>query len=500
MPSRWPFAISARLVFVSLWLLAIFMMGGTSRPDTQSLLILRPLSVLIFGAGAITLQRAQFRAHRTVFIFAALVLLLPAIHLVPLPPAWWSALPGRGLIVDIDAAVGLTGTWRPISMSPPWTWNALWSLFVPLSVVVHVAQLETRDIRRLGVTMLGIGLASAVLAIAQVSGDPRGPLYFYRKMHFGVADGFFANRNHQAVFLAALFPIAMACLRYHPLRIVLDQRGKKRLDLTRPAAVVLIFVLVPLVLTTGSRSGIVAMVISVVGSLLVLSPFGGRHAPERGLSGLGPSVGEGAGAGTTGAAAAAKLHRRPAVLWTVLVVCAGLAMTGIALSNDRALSIERLIEVDPQEDMRTKILPTVFSMIRLYAPGGSGVGTFEPVYQIHEPDELLMPTYANHIHNDWLEVVMTAGVPGGALLAWAVLAWFGGAAICLVPGQRRVRPGNDMARAALIVILLTGLASISDYPLRTPAFSALFAVMLIWLTEGLRKTLPDHARRDRLAE
>lgn len=488
-------AQSARFIFLAVWLCTIFALGGTSRPDTQSLLFLRPASVLVTAAGLWTLGIPHIARLRVTFAFVLAIVALIGLHLIPLPPSWWRALPGREIIVQVDEVVGLGNLWRPLSMSPPWTWNAFWFMFVPLSVLVHLAQLSTAMVRRLGGVILLIGLMSGLLAIAQVLGAPRGPLYPYRISHFGLAVGLFANRNHQAVFLATLVPIAMVWLRRNPVRITLDDRRGRQLGVTNALAILLVAALFPLVLASGSRAGLVALVISVVISFVVLSPFGRGAGKTAGKATREEAGGQGAGIKRAGAKGTGRA-RKHALIWTMIAMIGGLAVTGLALRNDRALSIERFIEVDPLEDMRTKILPTTFMMIRLYAPLGSGIGTFEPVYQIHEPDELLIPTYANHIHNDWLEVVMTAGVPGAVLLGGMVFAWGFVAWSCASQRRRRAMPDHDLAIASLVVVLLAGIASISDYPLRTPSFSALLTVMVIWAEIGLAKSHAINADKD----
>lgn len=460
---------NARFYLLSLWLVLIFLMGGTSRPDTESLLFLRPASVIVAGAGLWTLRRDHIMRLRGSFLFVAAIVSLIVVHLVPLPPAVWTALPGRGLIYEIDQALGQGGIWRPLSMAPPWTWHALWFMFIPLSVLVHAAQLSYDQVRKLGTVVLLIGLAGGVLAIAQVLGDPRGLLFPYRVSHFGLAIGLFANRNHQAVFLATLVPIALMALRRNRIKVRFDQKSSRRVDVTNLVVLILVAALFPLVLASGSRAGLTALIVSVVMSLVVLPPF----ADERDKT------------GATGKMQAKRRHK--AVGWTLLSVIAGLAVTGLAFRNDRAVSIDRILVIDPLEDLRTKILPTAFAMTRLYAPLGSGVGTFEPVYQIHEPDDLLFPVYANHVHNDWLEVAMTAGVPGILLLGWAIGAWGLAAFVCLRRQARRERLNIDLVSAGLIVTLVTALASISDYPLRTPAFGALFMIMIVWINFGLSK-------------
>ncbi len=62
-------------------------------------------------------------------------------------------------------------------------------------------------------------------------------------------------------------------------------------------------------------------------------------------------------------------------------------------------------------------------MIRTYFPVGSGLGGFDPLFRMHEPFELLKPTYFNHAHNDWLEIALDAGGAGIALLFGSILWW-----------------------------------------------------------------------------
>ncbi len=448
---------------LAIWLAVIFALGGSSRPDMPSLLVLRPASILMTGAGLWTLTGAQAARFKRIFGFVAATMALIALHLVPLPPAVWSALPGRELIAEIDQATGLAGAWRPLSMAPPWTWNALWFMFTPLSVLVHAAQLSTGELRKLGGVLLLLGLVSALLGIAQIAGGNGGSLYLYSVTHTGVSVGLFANRNHQALLLATLVPIALVWLRHHPVLIRFDQQDTRKVDLTNAAVAVLLGALFPLVLASGSRAGLAIAIVSVVVSLVVLPP---RRANREAQS---------------------KARRGRLLLWPLLAVLGGLAITGIALKNDRALSIERLVELDPRKDFRSRVLPPVFLMIRHYAPVGSGIGTFEPVYQIDEPDELLDPEYANHVHSDWLEVALTAGVPGLLLLGCAVVAWLVGAWRCISAKSRRQRPEHELAIAGLLAILLTGIASITDYPLRTPSLSAVLVVLILWIDLGLSK-------------
>ena len=55
--------------------------------------------------------------------------------------------------------------------------------------------------------------------------------------------------------------------------------------------------------------------------------------------------------------------------------------------------------------------------------------------------------------------------------------------------RRGGQPNPLLARTATIVLLLLGLASIGDYPLRVPSMMAFFVIVLLWL-----EAQPTHGR------
>ena len=103
-----------------------------------------------------------------------------------------------------------------------------------------------------------------------------------------------------------------------------------------------------------------------------------------------------------------------------------------------------------------------------------------------EPRSILDTTYVNHAHNDFLEVLLTAGLPALVLLAAALVLW-------LVATRRafsRSAPrSNDMvyARLGAVLVVLLALASVSDYPLRVPSLACFFVIAAVWLTPYVSK-------------
>jgi O-antigen ligase len=146
----------------------------------------------------------------------------------------------------------------------------------------------------------------------------------------------------------------------------------------------------------------------------------------------------------------------------------------------RGLAIDRLESV--AEDLRPKLWASIMPVVPDYLPLGSGVGSYVEVYQIHEPFELLRPTYSNHAHNEYLEVALTAGVPGMLLIAVA--------AILVLAAAWRNRSGASperlLGRLGVTIIVILACASVTDYPLRTPILASLFVLAAIWCTPGSR--------------
>jgi O-antigen ligase len=381
-------------------------------------------------------------------------LALPLLQLVPLPPVLWHGLPGRQILRDIDLQAGLGPVWRPLSMAPAATWNAVWSLPAPLAVLVMGVQLDDRGRARLLLPVILLGCMSAGIGALQLLFASSGLFDLYRIAGRGQPIGLLANRNHQAALLAMMLPMlaTWAAMR--------SRRSPRFVSWRWWAPMAGAMFLIPLILLTGSRSGLVLAAVGLLSVPLLMA--GNRLSPRRAGSGRGGVV-FGAGA---------------------------VALVVLALWLDRAASIDRLLALDPGADLRLRALPVIVAMIGTYAPWGSGIGTFEPVFKLHEPDALLSPSYLNHAHNDWLELLATGGLPAAFLLMLSLTALAVGVARLWRAGQTGDGPPPLVALGALM-LLMFALASLSDYPLRTPSLACLGAVAVLWAaTAAPREALP----------
>lgn len=430
------------------FLVLTFLTGGAARADVLALVVLRPAAVFFCLVGLWRLKWSHIESNRFLFAMAAAIFALVALHLVPLPPAIWRALPGRDIVVEIDKVAQLGAVWRPISMVPSATWNAFFSLFVPMAVLIFAVQLSREELFRLLPVILCLGLFSGFLGILQIVGPPTGPLYFYNITNSGSAVGLFSNRNHQAILLASFFPMLAV---YASTMAKSEEQANVRLWLSIAAVVVL----VPLLLITGSRAGLILGVIGLISIGLVYNKPAfvvpkKRKTPKFDL-------------------------RYPLAAFAIL--CLG----ALTVVMSRAEAFQRLFAFGQGEDGRVEMWEATAQMAWKYFPVGSGVGSFVEVYQIDEPYALLSPSYANHAHNDWLELYMTTGLPGLILLMIAIVAFAKCSWVAFAKITRERRIGR-FGRLGAITIVLLAIGSVGDYPLRSPSLACMFVIAALWLT------------------
>jgi O-antigen ligase len=116
-------------------------------------------------------------------------------------------------------------------------------------------------------------------------------------------------------------------------------------------------------------------------------------------------------------------------------------------------------------------------------PVGSGVGSFPDLYPSYEEPSKVDRWYVNHVHNDYIELVLENGLPG-LLLILAFLAWWirRSAIIWRTPEV------DHFARAATIASAAILLHSVVDFPLRTTSISALFAFCIASMVGTRRRS------------
>lgn len=335
------------------------------------------------GVALLTLRPVHWQEHKWLLAGFLFVISLVTIYLVPLSGQVMNFSISTDDVATVRTAADLSDAPHILSMAPFPASQSLFFLFAPLAVSLFATQLTRDDLQSTLPLIIGFGTISGILGVLQLAGGPSGPLYFYRITNNWAAVGLFANRNHAAVFLACLFPmLAVLASRRHA-----TTRGMQYAP--RLIMMAIAVIMVPLILVTGSRSGLITGIIGIIGGLAIYSSNSWVPGKEA--------------------------RCRLSILVWVLPALICLVFATIYFS--RAEAIDRFF-VDPgTSDIRGDFWLSSIDLFAKYSPFGFGPGSFPAVYQFEEPMILLSGSYLNMLHNDWLETELTFGVPG-ITLCW----------------------------------------------------------------------------------
>lgn len=445
LPKRgsWPLHYFALILLVVL----TFMMGGASRADVLSLAILRPAAAILLIFGLYGLTYEMTRGFRLICGLAVALVALIGIQLIPLPPGVWTNLPGRGVMAEGMLAVGLQPNWQPITMLPWLTWNAFYALLVPLAALVLMLRCTPTQRASMLTVLIIAAIVSAVIGFVQAASP--GVLQFYRLTNDGFPVGLFANRNHQAVWLCCL-PLMLA--GWSTFR---GANGAASQVPMRLGALILVIALIPLVLITGSRAGLILYVLSLVMSAAILvGASNGSVLPWK--------------------------NRRAMTLLAGLAIMTLLLVIAMA---SRDVAGARLMGTSFQDELRAVVWPRSINLAWAYFPSGIGYGAFPEVFKIGELQNTLGTSYVNHAHSDWIEFILDGGIVAVGILLTAIIAW-GRVMIGLLRHGRPHSPGISLGLTAGAMMIILALASAADYPLRVPSLMVVGVIAVLWFAES----------------
>lgn len=414
--------------------------AGVHFPLLESMLELAGLGLL---AHCLASPRGAPLAPQAWFALAilALVLLLPLLQLVPLPPALWTALPGRAFAAEVAALAGQSGLWRPFSLDPEATRRSFLALIPAAAMFIAMLRLSSDSRLRLIGVVIAFALIGVVFGALQLASG-YGGFTPYPSSHSGDAVGLFTNRNHQATFLLVAMILA-AVPGALPSRPALA-RGRRRL-----LSLALIGLLAIGVVVTTSRMGTALVPLALLLSLLIL--FHDR-------------VG----------------WRLAAAILILLPLAAWLAMQSSVVER----TLDRFAQLD---DPRFLYWQDSVWAIGQYGWAGSGIGSFIPVYKANETLENVGAALVAEAHNDYLQLALEGGLASGLIFACFLLF--------LLLAVRRAAFRAPSVRQSLLAfagaggIVLVLVHSVVDYPLRMTAIAVLFAMLC-----GLMVP-PPHAHR-----
>jgi len=453
------------------WLLAafvlfVFLLGGGSRNDIASLPFLRGASAILLVILLVGCRHKISEVHRPLAILGVVGLFL-LIQLVPIPYGLWSALPGRGIVEVVDRTAGLGAISRSWAIEPYFAWNALFSLVVPAAALACLALAGDAAERGLVSLLLGIVVLAAALGIIQLVGSSNSITYLYRITNRDSSVGLMANRNHHALLLASAMPLIALWMSHW--------RGRVRSFAgAQVAAGIALALLFPLIALTGSRAGLVLGAIGFVSALCLY------RVPDY----------------TKSRRDVRALYFDVRVIWAAMVV----VLVTASLFTGRATSFDRLAGTGSGEIDRLAMLPVLARMVIDHFPFGMGAGSFVPLFKIYEPDSFLNPSYYNHAHNDFLELLIDHGIFGAAAIILAGLAWLRGVFAIRRADEAERRSFRWRAGATgLWIILLCAVGSIVDYPLRVPSIQVLAVISVFWIIRATRREAGSPAIRGSLA-
>ena len=443
-------------------LVAVWLGGGVTVDSSAADESLQLLALPVLGMALWILYRegARSRLQAAALAVAALIALIPALQLLPLPVGWWNAVvPRQALAADLDAA-GVTAINRRWTLAPAATEAALWSLLPALAAFAAGLALPAARRRLVIKAVLLLVLGNILFAFFQASLPSDSALRLYQDFDAGFG-GLLANINHQAT--AMIVGIALAVGQaVHAWRLQQAERRQNHVWAWYAAFAIACFLLLPL---SSSRAGMV-LALPVLAATLVLC---GAVAPRK--SG----------------------HNKRSLLMAAALAC----LAGIGI-----YAAFRWVAVDKVEELRHTMMAATVAMGTAHAPPGSGLGSFVPVFEQAAPASLWFDLYINHAHNEYAQWWLEAGwlgvlAPAAALAVLGVAGW----RIVRVRG----RDGHAILAASCFVAIGAVLAhSLADFPLRTTTLmattAALVGIMLAALADArsvtrIRKSGPVQAAR-----
>lgn len=423
------------------YLLSCLLLGGASAAGYLANLLLQWLAIALLFAALLRrpTARPQAAARHLAWIGVAAILVI-LIQLMPLPPSLWTQLPGREEIASGYRLLGIALPSLSISLDPTATIRSALALLPGFAVLLGMMRLGSNDPRKIAQVIVAVACVSIFVGLIQILGGPGSPAYFYEITNDLSTVGFFANANHLATLLVIAIPMATA----------LFMQSRVRGDgLQRRSALYVVFtgiacVLFAGALINGSIAGLSLSFVMVAGSAAMLF-----------------------------------WRNRPAPGWIAWVAAALMtAAVGLAATGSFSSELASMGQED-QSVARYASFTHSLQAAHQYFPVGSGVGTFKSVYPWFEDPNVVSSTYVIHVHNDYIEILLEAGI-SGVLLILGFLVWWARRTLKL---WGREGEKKHFARAATIATGAMLAHSVVDYPLRTAALMSVFVALCAMMAD-----------------
>lgn len=421
------------------YLVLCLVLGGAGRYGLFAHGTLQTIAAL--GIALLIVSWPRLLLLRGVKTPICIIVVLPLIGIVqciPLPIGLWTALPGRAPIVEGYHALEIPLRDMPISLDPEATTQSLGYALSPLFVLLLSVRIGLRRLKRtIPGLMCVVGFFSVLMGLSQVYLGSESFLYLYENTNVGFPVGAFANVNHFSILLLMILPFAVFILRERSFK-------QSEIDQNIAWSATAICTLLLLAVGIGSAGSLAVYLMAL--PIVVLTWLGTRTRVQsksaNRLTGLAMLA--------VGAIAVMVVSTSP--------VLDGLGVTGAA---DNPTS-------------RQNMWTYTWTAIDSFWPLGSGIGTYQSVIPMFEDPDLVTSRYIATAHNEYLQVLVEAGVLGLAVLLIGISWLFWRTKIVWLAGN--AASSDNFQKMALVGILACSLHSIVDYPARTPAIASLLAL------------------------
>ena len=434
-----------RVALIPAYLLLCLLFGGASAAGFWVNMLLQLLAIPIIAWSLIAARSTPMASSaRRLVLILLMIPLLVGLQLVPLPPSIWTRLPGREAAVEGYRILNQPLPWLPISLSPYETWaSALWML-PAVAVLLGILRLGNFRADWLAWTLIIVTIMSVGLGALQIMGGESSSWYFYQISNFGATTGFFSNANHFATLMVVTLPFLAA--------LYLTGRSRGR--------------------SMQRSSGLFVVLAGAVTVVVVGIALNGS------LAGVGLSVPVLAATFMMIFAHKKKLPRWTVPLVTLLAIGSILLAFSAPFENNLTGDKART-----SEESRYTSFSRSLTAAKDFLPVGSGIGTFKDIYPRYENPAKVTRIYMNHVHSDYIELLLETGIPGMIILI-LFLGWWTGRVISIW----RAEDQDVYARAATIATAAILAHSVVDYPLRTVAVGAVFAMCCALMAEARPRT------------
>lgn len=402
------------------------LLGGSSSYALGLKYVLYGVSVIAI-ASCLTSPMRHWRVLINIpFVVGVIFVTLFFIYIIPLPFSYTVQLPFRDLALRGYDLAGLDRPRLPLSLTPQTTYISLYDFLPPFAIgIILLLSTRNQEIRHAITVLMVMIAASALWGVLQFLWS--SPDIYFQKTYMagtGTPVGFFANPNH----FASLLVIGILLSAYQIFQAINSRRNRRRKY--TPVLTAFIVMSILLISLTRSNSAVVILGMTFIPLLFLMVKSRQKKRFFLGLSFL----------------------------------CGLLFLFDYLIIGNNLQNVQN--QLSSIEGGRIEIWSTIINHPSYLSVFGTGPGSFYETYLIMSQSSDFNRVYINEAHNDYLQIVMELGLIGGGLVI-GFLIWF---AKSLVVTILHKTPAREEKLLCLFCMLVPLLHSITDYPLRTPAF------------------------------